>query len=127
VVVECVPIDELVSDPRLAPEKQGTNLHPIAPTSGALGAPNLGHPTFIKMDIEGAEMDALRGARETIQKHKPILSICVYHRQDDLWRVPLLIESMAEGYRFYLRPHDVDGWQLVCYAVPEGRSRALQK
>jgi len=97
VVVECVPIDELTVD-----------------------AP----PTFIKMDIEGAEMDALAGARRVIQEHRPILSICVYHKQADLWRIPLLIHSLAEDYRFYLRAHDVDGWQLVCYAVPEER---LQK
>ena len=94
VVVDCVPIDELES-----------------------------RPTFIKMDIEGAEMEALEGARHTIQKHRPILSICVYHKQDDLWRVPLLMHSLVEDYRLYLRPHDVDGWQLVCYAVPENRLR----
>lgn len=77
-------------------------------------------PTFIKMDIEGAEMDALQGATETIQR-RPLLSICVYHRQSDLWRIPLFIHSQAPEHKFFLRPHEVDGWDLVCYAVPSGR------
>jgi FkbM family methyltransferase len=97
VFVECVPLDDLLTD-----------------------AP----PTFIKMDIEGAELDALKGARRTIQTNRPILSICVYHKQDDLWRIPLFIHTLAEDYRLLLRPHDVDGWQLVCYAVPEDRLRS---
>ncbi len=96
VVVECIPIDEL------------------APAAGS---------TFIKMDIEGAELDALAGARRSIQKNRPILSICVYHKQDDLWRIPLFIDTLVEDYRFFLRAHDVDGWQLVCYAVPVNRLR----
>ena len=94
VVVECIPIDEL------------------APAAGS---------TFIKMDIEGAELDALAGARRSIQKNRPILSICVYHKQDDLWRIPLFIDTLVEDYRFFLRAQDVDGWQLVCYAVPANR------
>ncbi len=96
VVVECIPIDDLSSE---------------------------AGPTFIKMDIEGAELDALEGARRSIQTHHPILSICVYHKQNDLWRIPLFIHALVEDYRLFLRPHDVDGWQLVCYAVPANRLR----
>ncbi|MGB8007892.1 MAG: FkbM family methyltransferase [Terriglobales bacterium] len=96
VVVDCIPIDDLT------------------PAAGA---------TFIKMDIEGAELDALEGARRSIQTHRPILSICVYHKQDDLWRIPLFISTMAEDYRFFLRPHGADGKELVCYAVPAKRFR----
>ena len=55
------------------------------------------------MDIEGAELDALAGARRSIQTHRPILSICVYHKQDDLWRIPLFINALAEDYRLFLR------------------------
>lgn len=80
------------------------------------------HASLIKMDIEGSEMAALRGARKTIAQEAPILAICVYHRQDDLWNVPLLIDNIAPGYSFYLRPHLLEGWDLVCYAVPKGRN-----
>jgi len=94
VVVECVPIDGLALDPG---------------------------PTFIKMDIEGYELQALEGARRSIQAHHPILSICLYHTQNDLWRIPLFIHTLVEDYRLFLRPHLGDGWQLVCYAVPASR------
>ncbi|MEQ1885359.1 MAG: FkbM family methyltransferase [Bryobacteraceae bacterium] len=78
-------------------------------------------PTFIKMDIEGAEPDAIRGAASAIRDCSPLLAISCYHRQDHLWSIPLLIHSLNPEYRFYLRPHDLEGWDLVCYAVPPSR------
>ncbi len=78
-------------------------------------------PTYIKMDIEGAEPQALLGASATIQKHRPILAVCLYHQQNHLWQLPLLINRLAPGYRFYLRQHNPDGWDLVAYAVPPSR------
>ena len=78
-------------------------------------------PTFIKMDIEGAEPDAIRGAATTIAKGDPILTVCSYHQQDHLWTIPLLIDEIRPGYRFFLRPHLLEVWDLVCYAVPPGR------
>ena len=81
------------------------------------------HPTFIKMDIEGAEPDALRGARATIARHRPILAVCVYHLQDHLWSIPLTLREMCGEYDFVLRPHNEEGWDLVCYGVPRERSR----
>jgi FkbM family methyltransferase len=81
------------------------------------------HPTFIKMDIEGAEPDALRGARATIARHRPILAICVYHLQHHLWSIPLALREMCDGYDFVLRPHNEEGWDLVCYGVPQERVR----
>lgn len=78
-------------------------------------------PTYIKMDIEGAEMAALRGARHTIENHHPVLAVSVYHRYDDLWMVPMYLHSLSEDYRLFLRAHDVNGLELVCYAIPGGR------
>lgn len=75
-------------------------------------------PTYIKMDIEGAELDALIGARTIIEKNCPVLGICVYHRQDHIWRIPLLISSFSCNYKFFLRPYSEEGWELVLYAVP---------
>jgi hypothetical protein len=80
-------------------------------------------PTYIKMDIEGAEPDALAGAQRTIRQHRPVLSICVYHTQYHLWSIPLLVHELAPDYRLFLRPHDADGWDSVCYAIPEERSK----
>jgi FkbM family methyltransferase len=73
--------------------------------------------SFIKMDIEGSEIDTLKGAKGLIQKHAPILAISAYHRQSDLWNIPLLIHQLNPDYSFYLRPHMIEGWDLVCYAV----------
>jgi FkbM family methyltransferase len=78
-------------------------------------------PTFIKLDIEGFEVEALQGARTTIQRHAPVLAVCVYHRQDHLWRIPLLLSNLRADYAFFLRPHNEEGWDLVCYAVPRAR------
>ncbi len=80
-------------------------------------------PTYIKMDIEGAELDALDGAREVIARCQPLLAVCAYHRQDHLWRVPLRIRRLCDTYRIYLRPYAREGFELVCYAVPPERGR----
>lgn len=78
-------------------------------------------PTFIKLDIEGAEPDALDGARGTIEREAPVIAVCVYHRQDHLWRIPLTLKRWRDDYAFFLRPHNEEGWDLVCYAVPRAR------
>ena len=113
-----------------SPPKSHTQLLTIALTCVTLDE-NLGDihtmPTYIKMDIEGSELDALAGARNIIKKEMPILTICLYHRYDDLWRIPLFIHSLADDYRLFLRPHEIEGWQLVCYAVPNHRLKILRK
>jgi hypothetical protein len=80
-------------------------------------------PTYIKMDIEGAELDALTGARGIIERYTPVLAICSYHLQNHLWKVPLLIRSFSDKYEFLLRPHFLEGWDLVTYAIPKHRLR----
>ncbi|MBX9929277.1 MAG: FkbM family methyltransferase [Gemmatimonadaceae bacterium] len=79
-------------------------------------------PTFIKMDIEGAEYDTIAGARETIRRERPILTVCTYHVQNDLWRIPLVLAAAAPDYRFALRPHLPEVWELVTYAIPPERA-----
>jgi FkbM family methyltransferase len=75
-------------------------------------------PTFIKMDIEGAELSALEGARETISKHRPALAICVYHRPSDLWEIPRLVQSISSGYKLYLRHYTECIYETVLYFIP---------
>jgi FkbM family methyltransferase len=74
-------------------------------------------PTFIKMDIEGAEIEAIKGARYTISKFKPDLAIAVYHKIEHLWEVPLLIKSLKNNYKFYLRSYEHFNQETVLYAV----------
>mgnify|MGYP002700322672 CR=1 FL=1 len=75
-------------------------------------------PSFIKMDIEGAEQQALSGAKSTIRKYKPTLAICVYHKPADLWEIPELIDDIWPGYDMYLRVHEHMGLSTVLYCVP---------
>jgi FkbM family methyltransferase len=75
-------------------------------------------PTFIKMDIEGAETAALQGATEIIRAYGPQLAICVYHTLSDLWEVPNIISNIREDYRYYLRSYNYMGLETVLYAIP---------
>lgn len=75
--------------------------------------------TFIKMDIEGCEMEALKGARNTIQNHHPKLAICVYHKPEDIIDIQLYIRELYSGYRFYLRHYSYIFTETVLYAIPE--------
>ncbi len=73
-------------------------------------------PTFIKMDIEGAEVEALEGAKETIQKYAPRLAICVYHNFNDIFNIQLMLKEYNSNYKFYLRNHDTLPIEYVLYA-----------
>ena len=76
-------------------------------------------PTFIKMDIEGFELEALAGASSCIRRCRPKLAICVYHRPDHLWRIPLAIHELLPDSRMTLRSYLQDGFDTVCYCLPE--------
>jgi len=71
--------------------------------------------SFIKMDIEGGEYKALLGAQKIITKHKPKLAISVYHCDDDLVRLPILIKEMVAEYKLYLRHHTISSVDTVLY------------
>jgi len=77
--------------------------------------------TYIKMDIEGAEPQALAGAQQIIQRDAPVLAICLYHRQTDLWEIPLQVSAMTDRYKYFLRRYSDDCWEQVLYAVPHER------
>ena len=78
-------------------------------------------PTFIKMDIEGAEVNSLLGGKKIIDRASPVLSVCVYHVQDHLWKIPLLVHSLSNDYKFYLRRYTNEFWDLVCFCIPTNR------
>jgi FkbM family methyltransferase len=74
-------------------------------------------PTFIQMDIEGAEPEALNGAIRTIKASQCDLAISVYHEPSHLWRIPLFIHALNSKYRFYLRNYSGGVTDTVLYAV----------
>lgn len=74
--------------------------------------------TFIKMDIEGAEVAALHGAARIISEQKPRLAISIYHKPDDIWKIPGTILSYNPDYKFYLRHYSFSDYDTVLYAIP---------
>ena len=72
--------------------------------------------TFVKMDVEGAELKSLMGARNTIIKNHPRLAICAYHKREDLYELPKYILSIVPEYKFLLRRYDSHSGETVLYA-----------
>jgi FkbM family methyltransferase len=97
----------------------GTSLARLVALDTYLSEEERSEITYIKMDIEGAETEALKGMAQTIAKYKPKLAICIYHLPDDLWQIPEYIHSLNPDYKLYIRHHDVEyGAETVCYAIP---------
>ena len=79
-----------------------------------------GNPvTYIKMDVEGVELSALKGAEQTIKKYKPILGISIYHKQSDLIDIPQYIQEIVPEYKFYFRVHKKLAIDTVLYGIPQ--------
>lgn len=75
--------------------------------------------TLIKMDIEGAELKALEGAKKTVELYKPKLYVCAYHRNEDFFTLPQKIKELYGGYKIYFRHHPyIPAWESNFYAIP---------
>lgn len=72
---------------------------------------------YIKMDIEGAEIEALRGAERLIRNCKPKLAICIYHKNEDVTQIPELLLKYNEDYKFYIRHYSLTKNETVLYAI----------
>ncbi len=74
--------------------------------------------TFIKYDVEGSEAEAIEGARHTISAYRPKLSVALYHRNEDIFALPLRIAEINKKYRFYLRHHPyIPDWDTNLYCI----------
>lgn len=74
---------------------------------------------YIKLDIEGAELEAIEGAAQTIHSYNPILAICIYHKAEDWYRVPQRVLQIQSNYKIYLR-HYMEGiFESVMYFIPK--------
>lgn len=73
---------------------------------------------FIKLDVEGAEADAIKGAIKTIKNNKPKLAISLYHKSEDLYFLPRLIYEIIQDYKFYIGHHHASLHETILYASP---------
>ncbi len=73
--------------------------------------------SFIKLDIEGCEQDALLGAAGIIKRDRSRLMIYIYHKPEDLYEIPFLIKELVPKYRLYIRYHSDTLAEMVLYAT----------
>jgi hypothetical protein len=69
------------------------------------------------MDIEGAEKEAIIGAKNIIKQNHPKLAICVYHKPEDIYQLPQLIYEIDSSYKFTLQQYEDGVYDTVLYAV----------
>jgi FkbM family methyltransferase len=86
-----------------------------------------GRVSFIKMNIEGAEIEALAGAAGAIRRWRPKLAISAYHRPSDLWQVAETVDALYPDYDLYLRQHDGGVIETVLYALPPDEANARKR
>lgn len=105
------PGEGIISEERISPESETV---PVTSIDEELSNVPI---TFIKMDIEGSEEAALRGARQVITTRKPKLAISIYHKKEDIFTLPELILSYNPDYRFYVRHYTMGPCDTVLYAI----------
>jgi hypothetical protein len=88
----------------------------IDDTVRELGLPRV---DFIKMDIEGAELNALKGAEHSIREFYPKLAISLYHSIEDFSTIPRYLTSLGLNYKYYLEHHTIYENETVLFAVPQ--------
>ncbi len=76
----------------------------------------LGDHIIIKVDVEGADLETLQGAKRSIVEKEPWLAIATYHKPTDLWSLPQYVAQLNPNYRFALRSNGPDGADLMIYA-----------
>ena len=95
-------------------DEKGESIIQLVPLDELLGNERI---TFIKMDIEGAEYDALLGAERIIREQRPKLAISLYHKPEDVLEIPSLILQYEPDYRFYVRHYSLSDTETVLYAI----------
>lgn len=72
---------------------------------------------YLKLDIEGAEPEAVDGAARLISEQRPVMAICVYHDQSHFWRIPEKVLALRSDYQVYLRHYSEGVYETVMYFI----------
>src|SRR5581483_7235578 len=102
---------------RVSEEKKGNEITYTVTIDQLVDEGKIERVDFIKMDIEGAEIDALKGAEMTIRRFKPKLAICLYHRESDFREIPELIKKWNLGYKFYFNHYTIHAEESVLFCT----------
>lgn len=100
------------SNARLIPDSEGDASTNTLDAYGSL------RPTFIKIDVEGHELNVLGGAAKTIAAQRPKIAVATYHQPDHFWRIPELVLSLNPDYQLYLRHYTESIYESVYYFIP---------
>jgi FkbM family methyltransferase len=108
---------DATGDTGAALSDKGSTLVDVVPLHEAI--PSGSTPLFIKIDVEGAESEALAGAAPVIRDRHPVLAVSVYHRPDDLWQLPAALHSLNPANELFIRSLGEDGMDIVCFSAPQ--------
>jgi FkbM family methyltransferase len=89
----------------------------LKPLTSVLTPEKISKISFITLDVEGAEMEILQSIEDIIKSNKPKLAISIYHKPEDVFKIPLFIHSIVPEYKLYIRHHTNWFWETVLYAV----------
>jgi FkbM family methyltransferase len=76
---------------------------------------------YIKLDLEGAEPQALMGMARTIEKFRPSLAVSIYHEPNHMWEIPLYLMGRLQDYEYYVGHYSYQRWESILYAIPSKR------
>ena len=98
------------------PYTKHDNAFPVRTIDSLVASKDVSRIDFLKMDIEGSELAALQGAEKTLRQFKPKLAISIYHKFSDFFEIPLFLQSLSLGYRFYVDHYTIHAEETVLYA-----------
>jgi FkbM family methyltransferase len=119
-----VELDYIANGPSTNPNKQLTGEHQEGQRVSTITIDDfvkeksIKRVDFIKMDIEGSELNALKGAEKTLRTYKPKLAICLYHSLDDFVQIPEYLSSLDLPYEFYLDHFTIHAEETILFAIP---------
>ena len=94
---------------------------PTRAIDGLVASNKIARIDLIKLDVEGSELAALRGAKASLERWRPKLTISLYHRPEDFFSIPLWLDSLGCGYRFFLDHYSIHSEETVLYARAASR------